>query len=119
MLYGSNAAELSWHVNWPIKQCDLDIRRDHCSNVVLAGGTTLFSNFAEQIRSDLQSELYDSVVVEVVAPPNRKYSAWIGGSVLSELSTFDHSWIASTSDPDANPPIVGYASLSHALAADV
>ena len=119
MLNGSKAAGLSWHVNWSIKQCDLDIRRDHCSNVVLAGGTTLFPNFAERIRSDLQSEMHDSVAVEVVAPPNRKYSAWIGGSILSELSTFDHSWITSTSAPDANPPIVGYVSLSHALDADV
>lgn len=28
------------------------------------------------------------VKVRVVAPPERKFSVWIGGSILSSLSTF-------------------------------
>lgn len=35
-------------------------------------------------------------------------SAWNGGSILSQLSTFSQMWINSISPPDANPGIVGY-----------
>ena len=31
--------------------------------------------------------------VRVVAPPERKYSVWIGGSILASLSTFQQMWI--------------------------
>lgn len=30
----------------------------------------------------------------MVAPPERKYSVWIGGSILASLSTFQQMWIA-------------------------
>lgn len=32
--------------------------------------------------------------VKIVAPPERKYSVWIGGSILSSLSTFQQMWIS-------------------------
>merc|ERR1719152_425919 len=32
--------------------------------------------------------------IKVVAPPERKYSVWIGGSILSSLSTFQQMWIS-------------------------
>ena len=38
---------------------------------------------------------------QVVAPPERKYSVWIGGSILSSLSTFQQMWI-SKSEYDEN-----------------
>ena len=34
-----------------------------------------------------------AVKVRVVAPPERKYLVWIGGSILSSLSTFQNMWI--------------------------
>ncbi|KAG5252780.1 actin [Salix suchowensis] len=35
--------------------------------------------------------------IKVVAPPERKYSVWIGGSILASLSTFQQMWIAKAS----------------------
>ena len=32
--------------------------------------------------------------VKVIAPPERKYSPWIGGSILASLSTFQQMWIS-------------------------
>merc|ERR1711865_46120 len=46
--------------------------------------------------------------VKVIAPPERMITVWLGGSILASLSTFGRMWINSTSQPDANPPIVGY-----------
>ncbi|KAG0326605.1 PHD finger protein 10 [Dissophora globulifera] len=32
--------------------------------------------------------------IKIVAPPERKYSVWIGGSILASLSTFQQMWIS-------------------------
>ena len=42
----------------------------------------------------------------VVAPPERKYSVWIGGSILSSLSTFQTMWIKKEEFEESGPPIV-------------
>ncbi|KAF1780394.1 Actin family [Phytophthora cactorum] len=42
----------------------------------------------------------------VVAPPERKYSVWIGGSILSLLSTFQQMWISKAEYGEAGPSIM-------------
>jgi hypothetical protein len=32
--------------------------------------------------------------IKIVAPPERKYSVWIGGSILASLSTFQQMWVS-------------------------
>ena len=43
---------------------------------------------------------------QVVAPPERKYSVWIGGSILASLSTFQQMWIAKSEYEESGPSIV-------------
>ena len=44
--------------------------------------------------------------IKVVAPPERKYSVWIGGSILSSLSTFQQMWISKNEYDESGPSIV-------------
>jgi actin-related protein len=44
--------------------------------------------------------------IKVVAPPERKYSAWIGGSILASLSTFPDIWISKAEYDESGPAIV-------------
>ncbi|PPR87517.1 hypothetical protein GOBAR_AA33174 [Gossypium barbadense] len=44
--------------------------------------------------------------IKVVAPPERKYSVWIGGSILASLSTFQQMWIAKAEYDESGPTIV-------------
>ncbi len=44
--------------------------------------------------------------VKVIAPPERKYSVWIGGSILASLSTFQQMWISKEEYDEAGPRIV-------------
>ena len=37
---------------------------------------------------------------------NRKYSAWIGGSILGSLNSFASMWITKTEYEEAGPSIV-------------
>lgn len=71
-----------------IRRCDMDIRREMFGNVVLSGGTTVIPGLADRLAKEVSSLAPPGVRVRVVAPPERKYSVWIGGSVLASLSTF-------------------------------
>jgi len=44
--------------------------------------------------------------IKVVAPPERKFSVWIGGSILSGLSTFDKMWITKEEYEEIGPEII-------------
>lgn len=43
---------------------------------------------------------------QIIAPPERKYSVWIGGSILASLSTFQQMWISKQEYDEAGPSIV-------------
>lgn len=47
-----------------------------------------------------------SAQVKIVAPPERKYSVWIGGSILASLSTFQNLWCSKQEYDEAGPGIV-------------
>ncbi|KAG8753998.1 actin [Ceratobasidium sp. 423] len=70
-----------------IFKCDVDIRRDLYGNVVLSGGTTMYPGIADRIQKELSSLSPPSMKVKIVAPPERKFSVWIGGSILGEPTT--------------------------------
>merc|ERR1712183_1064859 len=44
--------------------------------------------------------------IKIIAPPERKYSVWIGGSILSSLSTFEEMWIKKEEYDESGPSIV-------------
>ena len=69
-------------------KCDVDIRKYLYGNVVLSGGSTMFPGIADRMSKEITSLAPSSMKIKVVAPPERKYSVWIGGSILASLSTF-------------------------------
>lgn len=76
-----------------IMDCDVDIRKELYHNIVLSGGTTMYANLNERITKEVSKLAPASMKVKVVSPPERKYSVWIGGSILASLSTFQTMWI--------------------------
>merc|ERR1711887_60181 len=46
------------------------------------------SGIGERMTKELTALAPSTMKIKVVAPPERKYSVWIGGSILSSLSTF-------------------------------
>ena len=76
-----------------IQKCDMVIRRELYNNVVVSGGSSLFNGFVERLEKELLTISPPNVELDVVAPPERKYSVWVGGSILSSLSSFDNMWI--------------------------
>jgi len=89
-----------------IMKCDIDIRKDLYNNIVLSGGSTMFPGIQERLQKELTQLAPPTVRVKVIAPPERKYSVWIGGSILSSLSTFQQMWIAKEEYDESGPGIV-------------
>ena len=76
------------------------------SNVVLSGGTTMYPGIADRMSKELIALAPNRTRVKVIAPPERKYSAWIGGSILASLSTFQKMWISKQEYDESGPAIV-------------
>ncbi|CEM03258.1 unnamed protein product [Vitrella brassicaformis CCMP3155] len=89
-----------------IMKCDVDIRKDLYANVVLSGGTTMFNGIGERMTKELTALAPSTMKIKVVAPPERKYSVWIGGSILSSLSTFQQMWISKQEYDESGPTVV-------------
>merc|ERR1712083_203036 len=89
-----------------IMKCDVDIRRDLFSNTVLSGGSTMFPGITDRLNKEIVALAPASIKVKVVAPPERKYSVWIGGSILSSLSSFQEMWISKEEYDESGPQIV-------------
>ena len=89
-----------------IMKCDVDIRKDLYCNIVLSGGTTMFTGLPERLTKEMTALAPSTMKIKVVAPPERKYSVWIGGSILASLSTFQQMWISKQEYDESGPSIV-------------
>ncbi|KAK3591184.1 hypothetical protein CHS0354_029038 [Potamilus streckersoni] len=89
-----------------ITMSDIDIRKDLYSSIVLSGGSTMFPGIADRVMKEIDCIAPATVKTKVIAPPERKYSVWIGGSILASLSTFSQMWITKQEYDEAGPSIV-------------
>jgi len=89
-----------------IMKCDIDIRKDLYGNIVLSGGSTMFPQIADRMNKEITALAPPSMTIKIVAPPERKYSVWIGGSILASLSTFEEMWVTKEEYDDSGPSIV-------------
>ncbi|CAJ1945608.1 unnamed protein product [Cylindrotheca closterium] len=84
----------------------LDLRRDLYANVVLSGGTTMLPGMTTRLIKDINELAPGSIKVKVSAPPERKYSVWIGWSILASPSAFQTYWMTKEEYEEAGPCIV-------------
>ncbi|KMU92473.1 actin [Coccidioides immitis H538.4] len=89
-----------------IMKCDVDVRRDLYGNIVMSGGTTMYPGIADRMQKEITALAPSSMKVKIIAPPERKYSVWIGGSILASLSTFQQMWISKQEYDESGPSIV-------------
>merc|ERR1712180_515483 len=89
-----------------IMKCDIDIRKDLFANIVMSGGATMYAGIADRMQKEITSLAPSTLKIKIIAPPERKYSVWIGGSILSSLSTFQEMWISKQEYDEAGPGIV-------------
>jgi len=106
MLIGSEDLSLPAAVHSAIQRTDLDLRRTLYSSILLSGGTTLLKGFGDRLLSELKKLNGADVRIKITAPPERKYSAWIGGSILASLATFKKMWISAAEWSECGPSVL-------------
>lgn len=91
-----------------IMKCDIDVRKDLYQCIVLSGGTSMFRGLPERLTKEVKERAPESMKpnVKVIAVPERKYSVWIGGSILSSISTFDTMWVTKAEYEESGATIV-------------
>merc|ERR1712228_43463 len=87
-------------------KCDVDIRKDLYANTVMSGGTTMYPGIADRMQKEITALAPSTIKIKIIAPPERKYSVWIGGSILASLSTFQQMWITKQEYDECGPSIV-------------
>ena len=103
---GKEASGIHDTIFQSIMKCDVDIRKGLCANIVLSGGTMMFEGIGERVTKELTALAPSTMKIEVVAPPERRYSVWIGGSTLASSSAFQQMWISKGEYDESGPNIV-------------
>lgn len=93
---------------YSIEKCDIDIKKDLYSCIVLSGGTSMLDRLPERLEKEIKKLAPDNFKeeVNVIASPERKFAVWNGGSILSNLSTFESSWITKKEYDESGERIV-------------
>lgn len=89
-----------------IMKCDLDVRKDLYTNIVLSGGSTMFPGTPERLAKEVTELVPAGTKINVVGPVERQFLTWIGGSILSSLGTFTAMWISKNEYAESGPNIV-------------
>ncbi len=87
-------------------KCDVDVRKQLYENIVMSGGTTMFNNIPERLTKEMTEKVPSTMKIKVMAPAERKFLVWIGGSILASLSTFQNMWITKAEYQESGPEIV-------------
>ncbi|XP_060075318.1 actin, clone 302-like [Ylistrum balloti] len=86
-LIGSNDYGIHELVLKSIKSCPFDTRLDICANVIITGGNTMIDGLSSRLDKEIRAVLPTNIRIKVIAPPERRYSSWIGGSIVGSLYT--------------------------------
>jgi len=82
--------DLTWT---SVSKSDIDVRRDLLKNIIVSGGTTMYTGLADRLKTEVIAKCPAGSEVRIVAAADRKFSVWKGASTLASLSTFASSWI--------------------------
>jgi actin-related protein len=102
---GMESAGIHEMVYNAIMKCDVDHRKDLYANVVLSGGSSMFPGIADRMQKELTALAPSTMKIKIIAPPERKYTAWIGGSILASLSGFGR-WMSKEQYDEHGPAFI-------------
>ncbi|KAI9501960.1 actin family [Coemansia spiralis] len=89
-----------------VMKCNTDMHKDLYGSIVLSGGNTMFPGISDRMQKELTSLVPSAMKINIVAPPERKYSAWIGGSMLASNSAFQQMWVSKEEYNESGSSIV-------------
>ncbi len=83
-----------------------DMRNSFYSNILMTGGSTMFPGIADRMQKEVGALAPPTVKIKIIAPPERRYGGWKGGSITVSQSTFRQMWISKQEYDESGPGIV-------------
>jgi len=87
-IVGSECVSLPESLVTAISNCDMHVRKELYSEIILSGGTSMMQGFGERMLAETRSLAPKDLIIKIWAPAKRTLSAWIGGSILASLTSF-------------------------------
>lgn len=86
-----------------ITATDPEYQEEMQKNIVLAGGSSLIPNLPERLHGELVClDPGEKDPFSIVTDSQRRYSAWVGGSMLASLGTFEKFCVTRQEYDDGN-----------------
>jgi len=87
-----------------------DIRKELFSGIVVTGGNTLFKGFSERLQKEIQNrsppQMYKVKMISPSDNSEKRFSSWIGGSILGSLGSFHQMWMSKQEYDEVGKSIV-------------
>ncbi|KDO33929.1 hypothetical protein SPRG_01808 [Saprolegnia parasitica CBS 223.65] len=79
-----------------VQSSDVDVRRELLNNLILCGGGSALPGLTERVHWEMSQLVPSSLKVRItqMTPVERKFSTWIGGSILASLGSFQQLWVS-------------------------
>ncbi|XDT40943.1 Actin [Nakaseomyces glabratus] len=90
--YGYSEIPLQKMIINSISRAGILPRSQLLESIVLSGGSSLIKGFGERLTKEIRKEIDGNQKIMLNAPHERRLLPWIGGSVLSGLSTMKLLW---------------------------
>ncbi|XP_063444403.1 actin, cytoplasmic-like [Mytilus trossulus] len=103
---GRESPGLHETLNYSILKSGQDLRKDLYGNIILCGETSRTPGITERMQSEITNLAPLIREITVQTPPNIKNSAWVGGSILASLPTFQQMCITKEEYDEEGPMIV-------------
>ncbi len=79
-----------------VENTNPDIYDDLYSNIVLTGSSTTTPQFRESLEKEIAERIASDRNFSIIDIPEKLYMAWIGGSRLANVSSFNEVWMSRT-----------------------
>jgi len=90
-----------------IMKLDRSLRKHFYVNVFVIGGSSMINGFADRLSKELRALVPETLRVKVIAPPERKFFPWIGGSILGSMCIcFGKLWILKEEYDEKVPEVI-------------
>ena len=88
--------------------CDVDMRSTLVGNIIVCGGGSLLSGLSERINIEFSKlSNYGRVRIHIGNGANeRRFGAWIGGSILGSLASFQQLWMTRKEFEELGPAAI-------------
>ena len=66
----------------------------------------MYNGIGERLQKEMLAMVPSGVKVKVFASPERKYMVWIGGALLTTLSSFSEMWVSKSEYEESGVSII-------------